>query len=84
MLGLVLRHLAPHPFKQTRGSTWYGDTLKMRITQSISLSNIQSFLGWKDLPWEVETLLDALSVPLDCCLQKKTAIKRQITEEWWS
>jgi hypothetical protein len=42
VLGLVLRHPTSHPFSSL-SATGTKDALQMRITQSISLSNILTF-----------------------------------------
>jgi hypothetical protein len=60
VLGLVLRHPASHPFSRlTVAGT--GIRIQMRITQSISLSNIHLFcLRKKARPEAVETCRTAL------------------------
>ena len=49
VLGLVLRHLPCIPSAHL-AAHWYGDALPMRITQSISLSNIQTLSFYREGP----------------------------------
>jgi hypothetical protein len=49
VLGLVIASSYAASLQLPYGS-WYGDTLQMRITQSISLSNIQTFSHYRKGP----------------------------------